>query len=47
MIAVVIVGILAGIVLLGGGNTLEGFGSDLQKSGERIHNVTHHRDEAK
>lgn len=44
MIAIVLVGILAGIVLIGGGNTLEGFGNDLQKSGERIHNVVHQDD---
>lgn len=41
MVALVIVGILAGIVLIGGGNTLEGFGNDLQKSGERVHKVVH------
>lgn len=40
MVAIIIIGVLAGIVILGGGNTLEGFGNDLQKSGERIERVT-------
>ncbi|MBI1309556.1 MAG: entericidin [Proteobacteria bacterium] len=42
MAAVIIIVILGGIVLLGGGHTLEGFGNDLKQGGERLHRINAH-----
>jgi predicted small secreted protein len=38
---VIIVALVAGIVAVGGGNTVDGFGADLKNTGQNIQNRTH------
>lgn len=42
MLAAIIIGaVLVGVVALGGGNTVDGFGRDLQNTGRTIQENTH------
>ncbi|PZP39856.1 MAG: entericidin [Pseudomonas fluorescens] len=40
MVLLVLVVIVAGVAIIGGGNTVSGFGSDLERSGEKIQDAT-------
>ena len=43
MLAVILIAaVVVGVVAVGGGNTVDGFGRDLQNTGRTIEHNTHH-----